>query len=73
MTEDEIEVTPEMADAGRSTYYQTPRYRGDEPITDEMAAIIYRAMHRLAKAERQRDVEAFIRPHAPRNPNQFNG
>lgn len=42
----EIEITPAMADAGRAAYYAIPRYPGDEPMRDEWAEIIFRAMWR---------------------------
>lgn len=42
----EVMVTPEMAEAGRSAYYEKQHYRGDAPIDEETAALIYRAMER---------------------------
>lgn len=44
----EIEVTEEMAEAGRSAYYSKSHYRGDPPIDEETAAAIYLAMRRVA-------------------------
>ena len=44
----EIEVTAEMAEAGRSAYYLKRHYRGDPPVDEETVALIYRAMCRLA-------------------------
>ena len=41
---DEIEITPEMIEAGRSAYYKVARYRGDEPFDDEMAVRVFREM-----------------------------
>lgn len=47
---DEVEITPDMAEAGRAAYYAVPRYRGDEPMSDEIAAVIYQAMRRLERS-----------------------
>lgn len=46
--QNEIEVTPAMTLAGMGAYYSIPRYRGDEPITDDMVTLIYRAMRQMA-------------------------
>jgi hypothetical protein len=45
-TETEIEVTPEMIEAGMAAYYAIRRYPGDEPFNEEAAILVYRAMVR---------------------------
>jgi hypothetical protein len=43
-TKPEVEVTPEMIEAGYDAYGKFKLYRGDYPINDEILAAIFRAM-----------------------------
>ena len=44
-SDEEIEVTPIMIEAGRCAYYRVPSFQGDAPLEhDEQVAAIFRAM-----------------------------